>query len=148
MFSSCKKEKTFVYDVNTVDIEQNVSDKSNVKSTYEFISIAYSDLMGKSISQADLVKLNTVYTSFGDNKLIEDMIIRNFLKLPGVAIPTETEMRNDVSKFVTDAYKKFLNRNPDEFEKYYMKNIIQADTSITPELLYYSMMTSNEYRYY
>lgn len=148
--SSCKKEAptTYIYGVNGVGVTQDGVSKPNVKSTVEFISIAYSDLFGNTINQATLTDLATAYVSFADRKLIEDMIIRNFLNAPGVDIPTLTEMNANVPTFIINSYKKFYNREPNEFELWQMENLIESDSAITPELVYYAFMTSNEYRYY
>lgn len=146
--AACKEERTYLYNVNDVDVTQQTGAKGTAKSTTEFISIAYADLFGTTISNDDLVKLFTAYSSFGDKKLIEDRIIRNFLDLPGTNIPTTQQMRNDIALFITNSYKKFFNRNPNEFEKYYLKDMVENDTTITSEMMYYSFMTSNEYRYY
>ena len=145
---ACNKEKTYLYDVNSVDVKQQSGVKGTAKSTTEFISIAYADLFGTTISNDDLVKLFTAYSAFGDKKLIEDRIIRNFLDLPGTNIPTSQQMRTDIPTYITNTYKKLFNRNPNEFEKYNLKNMIQTDTTISSEMMYYSFMTSNEYRYY
>lgn len=145
---SCKKDNVYIYEVNDVEIGQPDADKPNVKSTTEFISIAYSDLFGGQISQAKLVNLQLVYAAFGDLKLMEEMIIKNFLNESGVEIPTNTEMRADVGKFVEETYIKFYNRRPNEFEKWHVVNTINEDTQLTPELVWFAMMTSNEYRYY
>ncbi len=148
VLNACQKESTVLYDVNAVQVQQNTGVKNNVKSTAEFIAIGYSDLFGTNISQADLNKLNTAYLSFGDKKLIEDMIIRNFLNKPGVIIPNKSQMQADVPGFVKKSYNRFFNREPSEFESWYITNIVNSDTTITPELFYYALMTSNEYRYY
>ena len=149
LFISCKSdEDTFIYQVNEVNVSQVGSDKQNVKSTNEFISIAYSDLFGTTISQGVLTDLALVYTAFGDKKMIEDLIIRNFLDEPGISIPSTQEMRSDVEAFVKSAFNKFFNRDPNELEAWQVAQIIEGDDSITPELVYYSFMTSNEYRYY
>jgi hypothetical protein len=55
---SCSKEKDVIYDVNAVNVDDNSIDKSRAKTTSEFISIAYADLFGTTISQSDLLKLN------------------------------------------------------------------------------------------
>lgn len=148
--SGCKKEPptTYIYGVNSVGVTQDGVSKPNVKSTVEFISIAYSDLFGNTINQATLTDLATAYVSFADRKLIEDMIIRNFLNTPGIDIPTLTEMNANVPTFIINSYKKFYNREPNEFELWQMQNLIASDAAITPELVYYAFMTSNEYRYY
>ncbi|MBT8195356.1 MAG: hypothetical protein HKO56_02215 [Bacteroidia bacterium] len=145
---ACTKEKTYLYEVNPVTVEQDGANKNNLKSDFEFISIAYSDLFGTTISRDDLVDLSLAYASFGDRKLVEDMIIRNFLNSSSVNIPTSTQMRSDIPQFISDTYGKLFNRAPNEFESWYVVNLIENDMSITSEIVYYSFMTSNEYRYY
>ena len=142
------KEKLTVYDVNDLEITQPGADKPNVKSDEEFISIAYSDLFGTTISRDQLDVLSLAYVSFGDKRLIIDMIIRNFLNEPTADIPTALEMNADPEKFVTDAFRKFLIREPNEFEKWYISNLIISDTAVSPEVVYYGFMTCNEYRFY
>lgn len=146
--AACKKEPVYVYEVDDVTVRKPDSEKKNVKSTTEFISIAYSDLFGSQITQAKLVNLQLAYAAFGDLKLMEELIIKNFLNESGVDIPSNTEMRNDAGKFVDDSYIKFYNRRPDEFEKWHVVSVINDDTQLTPELIWFAMMTSNEYRYY
>lgn len=146
--SSCKKEKSYVYEVNDVAVRKQDPDKKNVKSTEEFISIIYSDLFGTNISKTKLTELSVTYAGFGDKKLIEDMIVRNFLKTPGVLLPTKADMVTDVDKFISNTYKKLFNREPGEYESWYIKDLVSKDSSITPEIIYYAMLTSNEYRYY
>jgi hypothetical protein len=145
---ACTKEKSYIYQVNNVNVAQPGGKKQNVKSTEEFISIAYSDLFGTTISQQELINLTQAYNSFGDLKLIEDMIIRNFLNTTGIVIPASTIMRADINAFVNSSYQKFLNRTPNSYEKWFVSNVIQSDTSISPVLVYYSFMTSNEYMHY
>lgn len=147
-FSSCQKDKNIIYDVNDVNVNRPEGNKDYVKSLAEFISIAYTDLFGASISQAQLQTLAVPYSGFGDLKLIEDMIIKNFLNDANVIVPSNTAMRDNVDQFLMDTYQKFLNRNPNEFELWHMKNVIDENSEITPELVYYAIMTSNEYRYY
>ncbi len=148
LITSCKKETDFIYGVTDVDIQKPDANKPNVKSTFTFISIAYSDLFGANISQTQLVELQTAYAAFGDQRLIEQMIIKNFLNDVGIDIPSQTEMNADVQQFIKDSYVKFFNRLPNEFELWHIENEIAGDDTITPELIYFAMMTSNEYRYY
>lgn len=152
ILSSCKKEKEkiydYIYEVNDVNVNQTGVNKPNVKSTVEFISIAYADLFGTTIDQASLTNLSLAYMAFGDKKFIEDMIIRNFLNKSGAVIPDKSEMAANTGDFVKNAYRKFYNREPSEFEKWQIVNSINSDSTITPELVYYSFLTSDEYRYY
>ena len=147
-FSSCQKEKNIIYEVNDVNVQDPNANKDYVKSLTEFISIAYTDLFGEAISQNELQALAVPYSGFGDLKLIEELIIKNFLNDQSVNIPTDQEMRANVDQFLMDTYQKFLNRFPNEFELWHMKNLIEENQDVTPELVYYSIMTSNEYRYY
>lgn len=145
---SCRKETTYIYGVDDISVDRSGANKENVKSTTEFISIAYSDIFGTTIPHSELVKLQTAYSAFGDQKLIEQLVIRNFLNQPGNTIPSQTDMSSDLNKFIEQSYIKFFARRPNEYEVYYLKNLLESDPGITPELVYFSMMTSNEYRYY
>ena len=146
---SCKKEKSVTYQLNDVAIEQNSTNKDHLKSTTEFISIAYSDIFGAIISTNKLADLTTIYKAFGDKKLIEQMVIKNFLNEPTNLIPViDTTSVTTIKDFVTTAYKKLYNRNPDEYELWFVADMIAKDSGLTAELVYYSLMTSNEYRYY
>ena len=145
---SCKKDVSYVYKVNDTTVSQPGVNKPNTKSTIEFISIAYADLFGTSISAGQLTDLSLCYLAFGDKKFVEDLIIRNFLSKSGVIIPTQATMTADVPAFVQATYRKFYNRDPNEFEKWQVVNYINSTANITPELVYYSFMTSDEYRCY
>lgn len=146
---SCKKESTYLYEVEPVTVAQsNGSGKNNVKSTTEFISIAYADIFGTNISTTYLQALNIVYTGFGDKKLIEDRIIRSFLNSPAAVLPASVAVNGDTTLFLTNSYKKIYNREPNAFEKYYGVQLIRNEPYLTPKLIYYALMTSDEYRYY
>lgn len=146
--SSCKKETDFVYEVNDVQVSKDKIGKGIPKTTVEFISIAYSDLVGSTISQNDLSRVTLLYLAFGDKRLIEDLLIKNIVNSPVVNIPTEEVMRNDISAFINSTYLKLFNREPNEVELYTLSKQISENTNITPKLVYYAMMTSDEYRYY
>ncbi len=148
LIEGCKKETDYVYGVNDVEVNPASAAKNNVKSTIEFVSIAYSDIFGSTIPQSYLQNLSLAYLAFGDKKLIEDVIIKNMLNTPGVQFPTQDEVLNNVDGFITNSYKKFYNRNPSEYELWQMRIMIQSDPSVTPEIIYYAFLTSDEYRYY
>ena len=148
LFFACTKEKKYEYEVDPVTVSQNSGDKTTQKTTSEFISIAYADLFGIQIPQTRLVNLSIAYSSFGDQKVIEDRIIRNFINDTLAIIPDSVVVNGDTSAFIVKAYKKFFNREPSEFEKYTWKNTIHQDASINPLMVYYTLMTSDEYRFY
>jgi len=149
IIASCQKEKSFLYEVEPVDVTQSGgSGKNNVKSTTEFISIAYTDIFATNIGTSYLQALNIVYTAFGDKKLIEDRIIRSFLNDPAAIIPASVSVSGDTTLFVVNAYKKIYNREPNEFEKYYSVQLIRNNPYMNARVIYYALMTSDEYRYY
>ena len=146
---SCSKDETnYIYEVEDVKITKPGAQKPNIKTSTEYISIAYSDIYGTTISTDLLNDLKKSYISFGDIGITEDLIIRNFLNNPTAQIPTVIDMNNDITKFVIDTYKKVYNRTPNEYEEWFLTNLIQNNSDVTPKVVYYSLMTSNEYRQY
>lgn len=148
LMAGCKKETTYVYGLEDVPVNKPAAAKDRVKSQTEFIAIAYSDLTGNNVSVNTLESFLAPYLAFGDQKLIEQMIIKSFLNNTNVTIPSNTSMRADIEAFVTDCYTRFYNREPDEFELWYLKDLIEKDANITPTEVYFALMTSDEYRYY
>ena len=146
---SCKKEKKAVYGLNDVNISQNSANKDHLKSTTEFISIAYSDIFGTVITTDKLADLSTMYRAFGDKKLIEEMVIKNFLNESTIQIPQiDRTSEITIQNFVSNSYKKLFNRTPDEYELWFVADMILKDDALIAELIYFSLMTANEYRYY
>ena len=146
---SCKKEKDVTYQLDDVTIENNTANKDHLKTTTEFISIAYSDIFGTVISANKLADLTKIYKAFGDKKLIEQMVIKNFLNEPSIQIPQiDRSSISTINSFVQNIYIKLYNRTPDEYEIWFVSNMIENDSDLTSELIYFSLMTSNEYRYY
>ena len=147
-FTSCKKETEYIYEVNDVQVRQDVIGKGILKSTIEFLSIAYSDIYGNTISQNQLNRLSLLYLAFGDKKLLEDLLIKNMINRPEALLPSNQTMRADVDLFVVNAYQKLYNRSPNELEVFTLKKNINENAQMTAVMVYYAMMTSDEYRYY
>ena len=145
---SCKKEKNVKYQLNDVTIENNRANKDHLKSTTEFISIAYSDIFGTVISINKLADLTKIYKAFGDKKLIEQMVIKNFLNEPNQIPQIDRSSTSTINSFVQNAYTKLYSRTPDEYELWFVADMITKDNDLTSELIYFSLMTANEYRYY
>ncbi|MBK9638924.1 MAG: hypothetical protein IPO63_14385 [Bacteroidetes bacterium] len=148
LFTACEKEVDYLYEVNPVVVQSPGSIKSNAKSTVEFLTIAWADLFGTQIPQQELSKLNTVYVAFGDKKMIEDRILLNFLSKSGVQIPAQTNVAGDTVLYINNTYKKLFNRDANAFEQYYLKEQIRLNASMTSKVIWYALMTSDEYRYY
>lgn len=145
---SCNKEQRAIYQVQEQELYQNSSEKKNLKTTTQFISIAYNDLFGTNITSAELTRLDVAYQSLGDKSVLEDMIVKSLINRGGVQVVSNTVMRADVAAFVESIYLRFYNRKPNEFEAWKMKDLIEKNTDVTPQMIYYSMMTSEEYRFY
>lgn len=58
------------------------------------------------------------------------------------------KLRNDPSSFVEQLYENMFMRKPSQIEKEGLLTIIKDNPEITPEIIYYSLMTSPEYKYY
>ena len=146
LLGACTQE--YIYELEPVQVVQSGSEKPNRKNSVEFISIAYADVFSSSISQAELNKLSVAHRSFGDKELIEDELIKNFLNEPTANVPSKAEMLADVDQFIKDSYLRFYNREPSNYELWFLNKTISENTDINPELIYYSMMTAEEYRFY
>lgn len=146
--SSCNKERRYIYQVQEQELYQNSNEKQTLKSTTQFISIAYSDLFGTSITNDELNKFDVALQAFGDKGVLQDMIVKSLINRSGVQVVTANAMRADIPAFIEGAYLRFYNRKPNEFEAWKMKDLIEKNADITPVMVYYSLMTSEEYRYY
>ncbi len=149
VFSSCQKGDTYyVYELETVSLNQEAANKTRLKNSSKFIATAYSDIFGVAISPTKLDEISLTYESFGDSKIIEDMVIRNFLNQNNAQIPSSVVMRNDIEKFVKETYQRFFTRQPTALEVYKWKSAIESNPNLSSELIYYGFLTSDEYRYY
>ena len=155
LFSSCKKEvlqqniyDNVYYEVTPVTLYTSNAEKNKQKSSLQYISILYTDLFKQSIPGSDLNNIGEAILSIGDKSIANQMILERMLTLPGISIPTQSEMQSDVDGFITAAYQRFYLRNPTGYETYYMKNLINTDSAITPEIVYAAFALSNEYMFY
>ncbi len=144
----CKKETTYIYEVDDVLVTKDQSEKNVSKTMVEFISIAYADVFGLTISQNDLGLLSLLYLAFGDKVLIEDVLVKNMLNSPEANLPSDLEMRSNIEVYVKNAYLKLYNRDPNELESFTLTKKISDNPDMTSAMVYYAMMTSNEYRFY
>jgi hypothetical protein len=146
LFVSCQKEQIVQYGINEVNVDKPGASKPNQKSTEQYLSIVYSDLYDKQITNNELVRLNTIVESFGDKGLVEKMIVESFLSSSNLKITSKADMVKDPTAFLNAAYKKFLGRFPSEMEKWFLTKKIKESTIVSPQLIYLSILTSVEYR--
>ena len=148
LLTSCKREVVEVYEIDDINLYTSASEKKNLKTDEQFISILYTDLFAQSIDNTELNKLNTAYSSMGDKSLVIDIIIRGLLTNSNAIVSTNTEMRADPDLFIEETYKRFFVRKPNEQEKWFLRNKIQENPALKPVDVYYALLTSDEYRYY
>lgn len=147
--TACKRDPYSIFEVQDVTVSLNEGEKNRLKTDIEFVSIAYTDIFSTNISQNNLEEIITTYKSLGDKSLVIEMIVRKFISEGGSSIQNiDRSSSTSIESFVTDVYKKLYNRTPDAYELWYLTDVIQKDQDINASLIYYSMMTANEYRYY
>ncbi len=145
---ACQKTTVTQYELEEIKLYSSASEKKNLKSDEQFISILYTDVFGKSISNDQLRNMNKAYASIGDKSLIIDIFIKSLLTDPAADLPSDTEMRADEQKFIEETYKRFLVRKPTGQEIWFLTNQIRKNPSLTALDIYYALLTSDEYRYY
>jgi len=149
VLSACKRDPSYIFEVNDVVVSASTGEKNRLKTDIEFVSIAHTDIFGSNISSNYLENIVTTYKSFGDKSLTIEMIIRKFIDDGGSNITEiDRSSKTSIESFVINTYKKLYNREPDAFEKWYLSDLIANDDVINAEIVYFSMMTANEYRYY
>jgi hypothetical protein len=156
-FYACKKDITqtvvydnIIYNVDTVPVYSSNAEKDRLKTPLQYISSLYSNLYFSSIPGNALDNLVTYRQSIGDKTLINEMILNAMLQDESVqaSIPTNTDMRADIDAFIDETYLRFYLRNPTEYEKYGLRNLIETDVSMTPTDIYRAFLLSNEYQFY
>ncbi len=155
IFISCKKkviEETvydnIIYEVNDVAVYGSNVEKTKQKSTNQYISILYTDLFNQAISNNELAEISELTLAMGDKQTSNELIISHYLNSPLVNIPTNSQMRTDVATFINETYVKFYQRYPTEYEKIYLKKMIEDDPLMTAENIYVAFALSNEYYFY
>jgi hypothetical protein len=144
--TSCERE--VIYELEPETIYQNAAEKENLKTPSQFISIAYNDLFAATLPASTLNDVSLAFQAFGDNKLIEKLLIENFLNSPDADVPLDSEMRDDLEQFVERSYLKFYNRLSNEFEVWKWEQMLLNDEDISALMVYSAFLTSEEYRYY
>lgn len=144
-FNGCKKN---VLTINEIHISSSVELSNHEKSPGQFISIAWSDLTGNSIDPQYRDNLQSSYESFGDEKLIEKIIVLNMMQRTEVKIPPSDSLYLFPGNFIRLSYQRFFNREPSGNELWQLETLIKHDSArmITPRVVWLSMMLSNEYR--
>ena len=150
LFTLSCKEKTYIYEVNDLEVSPNNADKNKQKTEEQFINILYANLYQKALSPNQLVDLSDLIRSIGDKRIAFETITAKMMSDSEVLelLPSPEEMRSDVELFVIETYKRFLVRLPTEAEKTYFVNFIESHQNLKPEHIYFAFATCDEYYYY
>jgi hypothetical protein len=148
VLTGCKKDQDLLYELNPVTLYNGSAEKDKLKTNEQYVSILFTNLFQTGISSEAVFELNQCLMSIGDQEFGREVLISNFFNQVGVQMPTVEEMNSDMETFIEETYKRFFVRIPSEAEKTWVKNFIQSNPYMTPELVYFSFALSNEYLYY
>lgn len=146
----CKQEKEYqyVFEVNEENLYLSNVEKTKQKTPEQYISILYSNLFSTTVPQQDLSQLTEVRASIGDKQMADEMILNDFVNSGNASTPSDQEMRANVAQFIEDTYIRFFLRKPSPYEVLELKQEIEGDTELTPEMIYQAFALSNEYKFY
>lgn len=148
LFTQCKKEIERTYELNSIELLPPNTLKTKAKTNEQYVSILYANLFQKALSANQLFEISQCLQSKGDQVLAREVLISNFMNKKNVILPSDSIMRLDIDKFITETYIRFLVRRPTEAEKTYFRNFISSNANVTPELVYFSFALSDEYMFY
>ncbi len=157
--SACTKDYIYRYEVEQVSATDLSAQKGKLKTPEQYIAILHVNLFNIPMSSNDMYRLSQVYQSIGDKEVAQEQILSNFMndtntdsyafqKGYQVVKPTDSQMRSNLSAFMTDTYNRFYLRYPTEAELEWWTQYLNAYTNITPEMVFFSFAISNEYQYY
>ena len=156
-FSSCKKNTevirepivdNYIYEVTPQVIYQSNAEKTKQKSPEQFISILYANLFQTTISSQDLALLTQARLATGDKQAADELALNNWINGGTAIVPSDSEMRADIEKFVEETYIRFFLRKPTPYELLELRSAIEDDPNLSPELIYQAFALSNEYKFY
>jgi hypothetical protein len=147
IFGACQKEEP-IYGVNNVPLDLIETNKTKLKTTNQYVAILYANLFQTALSANEIVEIQKLVESIGDDQVAFEVLISNFMNEPDVILPSDSAMRQNTEFFITETYKRFLIRRPTEAEQTYFINKIGTNNDITSELVYFSFALSDEYMYY
>ena len=148
ILASCTEVELNQYEIDPVNVNTSSGDKTQRKSDLQLISIMYSDVYGKAISQNDLQRLADAYNSFGDKQVIIDRITWGYVNDLQADLPSDSELSADTEKVIRTLYERYLSRTPGEMELWYYQNWINENPDLGVKHLAFVLLTSEEYKYY
>lgn len=148
LLTSCKKDPEVLFELNNLELYSSAADKTKLKSNQQFVSILYTNLFQAAIPGSEVFELDALFKSIGDQDVAKEVLISNFFNQQGVQLPSIEEMNEDIEGFISTTYKRFFVREPGVAELTWVKNFIESNPYMTPELVFFSFALANEYQYY
>lgn len=145
---SCKKVEVDQYEVNPVEVGEGNGTKGQRKSDLQLMSIMFTDVFGRSISQDELQTLVDTYSSFGDKQAVVDRLTWRFLSDPSADLPPQSMWDNDPDGLIVLLFERYLSRSPGEMEKWYFREWMNENPDLEVKHLAYVLLISEEYKYY
>lgn len=148
LFSSCKKDVEPEFGLNDIELYPSSAGKDKLKTNEQYVAILHANLFQTALSPNDIFEVNNVFESIGDKELAREVLISNFMNEPDVILPSIEEMDSDIDYFIDQTYERFLVRFPTEAERAWVRNFIESNEFMNPELVYFSFALSDEYMFY
>lgn len=144
---SCNKDE-YAYAIENQLVQAPNANKTKLKTDEQYLAILYTNLYQQPLSVSNLIKATNVIQSIGDREFAHSQIVANFMNSPSLNIPTDEEMRSDISGFIQLCYNRFYTREPSSLEMEYFLNYIESNEDIKADMVYFSFAVSNEYQFY
>ncbi|MCB0618969.1 MAG: hypothetical protein KDC43_20270 [Saprospiraceae bacterium] len=157
LLGACKKETevvretvpdNYIYEINGQTLYQSNVEKTKQKSSEQYISILYANLFQSTIPPNDLANLTEVRLANGDKQLADELILNSYINSGSAIVPTDADMRADIDQFVENTYIRFFLRKPTPYELHQLREAIESDPGLSPELIYQGFALSSEYQFY
>lgn len=145
---SCTEVEHNLYEVDQVNVNDDSATKGLKKSDLQLMSIMFTDVFGRSISQNELQNLADVYNSFGDKQVIIDRLTWNMVNDAGADLPDQTMYANNPEGLVNLLFTRYYSREPNEMEVWYYTNWMQENPNLEVKHLAFVLLSSEEYKYY
>ena len=119
ILGACRKEinstnttvvDNYLYELNPQEVYQSNAEKDKQKTSNQFISILYSNLFQTAIPLQQITDLSEIRLAIGDKQIADELILNGFVSNPSLQIPSNSQMRADITAFVNQTYLRFYLR--------------------------------------
>lgn len=148
LLGGCTIEPETRYGLQALEINSATADKDRAKTIDQWISILYADLFGTALGSDELYAIKQAFLSVGDQEIARESLVSSLMQHPDIQLPDAAAMQADPDGFIEAAYVRFLVRMPTQAERTWMRNYLESNPSVTPELVYSAFALSEEYLYY